>query len=131
MSSKYGEKLDKFYKSARWKRCRNDFFMRKKAQCEICGKAGYIVHHIIELDDQNVDDPFISLNQDNLMVVCSSCHNILHGIVDGNVEGKKPTMVVFDQKTGEAKVIDLSKYKTKEARMRRAIEERKLKDDYH
>lgn len=43
--------------------------------CEHCGGAGYIVDHIEELNANNIDDPEITLNHDNLQYLCLPCHN--------------------------------------------------------
>ena len=36
------------------------------------------VHHIIELTPENINDPSIALNPDNLISLCKSCHSIRH-----------------------------------------------------
>lgn len=51
--------------------------------CEHCGKPitrayDCIGHHIIELNDRNVNDVGISLNPDNIMLVHHRCHNRIH-----------------------------------------------------
>ncbi len=51
--------------------------------CEVCHKLIHkkyqaIGHHKIELNMMNVNDPSISLNLDNLMLVCHKCHNDIH-----------------------------------------------------
>ena len=51
--------------------------------CEHCGKpivAKYdcIGHHVIELNDNNVNDINISLNPNNIMLVHHRCHNKIH-----------------------------------------------------
>ena len=51
--------------------------------CEICLqrgiiKTGEIVHHKVELTPENIGDPAITLNPDNLMLVCRSCHEDIH-----------------------------------------------------
>lgn len=51
--------------------------------CEHCGKPivkayDCIGHHMIELNDENVNDAGISLNPDNIMLVHHKCHNIIH-----------------------------------------------------
>lgn len=47
-------------------------------KCSLCGGRADQVHHIIPLTDENVTNPEISLNQENLMPVCLDCHNQLH-----------------------------------------------------
>lgn len=41
-------------------------------------RAGCIVHHKTELTPRNIDDPMITLNEDNLETVCRTCHAIIH-----------------------------------------------------
>lgn len=77
------KKLVSFYKSAAWKNCRDSFFKTRGGLCERCLKkniirAGKIVHHRIYLNSKNVDDPKISLNFDNLELLCQDCHNKEH-----------------------------------------------------
>lgn len=43
------------------------------------GKPSKKVRHIVNLTPENVSDPNISLNQDNLMLLCTERHNKLHG----------------------------------------------------
>lgn len=44
---------------------------------------GEIVHHIIELTPENINDPSVSLNFDNLRLVCRRCHAEAHGARKG------------------------------------------------
>lgn len=51
--------------------------------CEHCGKPivhkyDCIGHHVIELDEDNVNDANIALNPDNIMLVHHRCHNKIH-----------------------------------------------------
>ena len=41
------------------------------------------VHHIVHLTNDNVDDPNISINLDNLILLCKECHNKIHGRFEG------------------------------------------------
>lgn len=54
---------------------------------------GKIVHHKIYLTPYNINDPYITLNHNNLEYVCQSCHNDEHHGDDG------PTMqgLMFDE----------------------------------
>lgn len=36
---------------------------------------GYICDHIIEINIDNINDPDITLNHDNLQYLCLACHN--------------------------------------------------------
>jgi hypothetical protein len=58
--------------------------------CEHCGrpitrKYDVIGHHVIELTEENYADANISLNPDNIKLVCHKCHNIIHNkLYSGN-----------------------------------------------
>lgn len=59
--------------------------------CVRCGKPGEIVHHKIYLTPENIGNPDISLNPDNLETLCRDCHALEH-------EGQSPTApgLMFD-----------------------------------
>lgn len=69
-----------FYKSVAWRRARKAFIDYRLSidggLCEVCKvEPGLIVHHKIWLDDINCNDPDISLNPNNFMYECQTCHN--------------------------------------------------------
>lgn len=70
-----------FYKSRPWLRARQAYIDKRMAIdggiCEKCHEEpGKIVHHYKTwLDDINCNDPEISLNEDNFMYECQTCHN--------------------------------------------------------
>lgn len=69
-----------FYKSQAWRRTRNAYIKYRISIdggiCEVCGRElGLIVHHKIWLNDENCNDPTISLNFNNLRYECQTCHN--------------------------------------------------------
>jgi 5-methylcytosine-specific restriction endonuclease McrA len=73
----------KFYASKRWKQCRSTYKQLVNGLCERClrkGKynAGEEVHHKIWLTPNNINDPNITLNFDNLELLCASCHTYEH-----------------------------------------------------
>ncbi len=68
-----------FYKSKAWRQCRKAFFKSRFGLCERCGNPGVIVHHKIVLHPSNIGDPNITLNWDNLELLCLECHNRAHG----------------------------------------------------
>jgi len=72
------KRLD-FYNSRRWRKTSKYIKTIKYGICEKCGGVGTEVHHIIHLNDANIDDYNISLNPDNLMLLCVPCHNKIHG----------------------------------------------------
>lgn len=75
---------EKFYKSAAWKRVRDAAIRRDAYLCVDCMKKNKLmpaeeVHHIIELTPDNIHDPKIALNLDNLVSLCKECHAARHG----------------------------------------------------
>ena len=72
-----------FYKSQAWKDTRNAYAKSKGNLCEVClakgiYRSGEIVHHKIHLSPENIADPSVSLNWDNLQLVCRDCHAMAH-----------------------------------------------------
>lgn len=47
--------------------------------CERCGGAARIVHHKKHITPQNIHDPAVTLDWDNLEALCHLCHNAAHG----------------------------------------------------
>lgn len=78
MPSKYGADLDAFYHSKKWQRVSAAYMSSKNYICERCGKPAVICHHKKHLNAQNVHDPEIALNFDNLEALCIECHNAEH-----------------------------------------------------
>lgn len=46
--------------------------------CVKCGGAGQEVHHKKYLTPNNINDPNITLNMDNLITLCRECHHKEH-----------------------------------------------------
>lgn len=68
----------RFYKSKAWVKCREAYIAQRYGLCERCGAPGKIVHHKIYLTPDNINDPNISLNHENLELLCQDCHNREH-----------------------------------------------------
>lgn len=73
----------KFYNSKAWKQCREGYIESVNGLCERClarGKMrpGKILHHIKYLTPTNINDPYVTLNWDNLEYLCQECHNEEH-----------------------------------------------------
>lgn len=69
-----------FYGSKRWKKCREAYIAHRKSidggLCESCHDSpGYIVHHKVEIQPWNINNPDVTLNFDNLKYDCHICHN--------------------------------------------------------
>lgn len=68
-----------FYQSKSWKEIRNYVFHQVDfGLCRRCGEPGEIVHHKVYLTPQNINNPAISLNIDNLEALCRTCHALEH-----------------------------------------------------
>ena len=72
-----------FYKSAAWLRCRDSYIRSVGGLCERCYakgliRAGVIVHHKCYISPENINDPTVTLNYDNLELLCQECHNNEH-----------------------------------------------------
>ena len=70
--------LHNFYKSPAWLAARELKIVSVNSLCERCGQLGIEVHHKERLTVENVNDSSVSLNQDNLELLCRECHNQEH-----------------------------------------------------
>lgn len=81
-----------FYNSPAWKACRAEYKKHVGGVCERCermgiyGVVGEIVHHKIRLNADNIINPSITLNFDNLELLCRNCHALEH---EHDVYGKR------------------------------------------
>ena len=82
------ENTQQFYKSKTWESFRKIIIEQRTdadgfIKCAICGKPilkkyDLIIHHKIELTDNNINDFTISLNPDLVECVHFKCHNKIH-----------------------------------------------------
>ena len=77
-----------FYKTAAWVAVRNEYARRAGHLCERCMsrgliRPGEIVHHKIFLDESNINNPEVTLNMDNLELLCRECHAEIHDKAKG------------------------------------------------
>lgn len=77
------DEIKGFYKTAAWLKCRDGYIKHVGGLCERCLARGlivpgYIVHHKCYLNAENITDPSITLNWDNLEYLCHECHNQEH-----------------------------------------------------
>lgn len=92
--------LSTFYKSRTWQNFRERVIFNRTREdglvyCELCGKPiinKIVCHHIEELTEWNVNDPNISLNEDNISLLHIDCHNKLHDRFQPN---KKEIILVY------------------------------------
>lgn len=85
-----------FYKSKAWTKCRASYIAKRVSidggMCEVCKEEqGYIVHHKIILNKNNINDPDVALNHDCLEYVCKKCHDNKEGHFDKCKKKSKAT----------------------------------------
>lgn len=98
-----------FYTGSKWKKCREAYIAERNAidggLCEECGELpGYIVHHILSLNEVNISDPDIALNFKNLKYVCKICHDKFDGHFLNNNQKNKVNLskrVLFFDESGD------------------------------
>lgn len=88
-----------FYKSKAWVQCRIGYMLSQNYICERCGDTAKICHHKEHLTPANINDPYITLNWDNLESVCQECHNLEHHKTKATVTG-----TVFDSNGNLVKI---------------------------
>lgn len=66
------------YNGARWKNTKNSYLASVNYICERCGAAAKVVHHKHYINPNNVTNPNILYNWDNLEALCQDCHNKEH-----------------------------------------------------
>lgn len=80
------DKLHQFYCRKDWRDLSYNIKIDRGGKCERCGFIAttkeewekLIAHHTIELTEENVDDPKISLNPNLIEITCLDCHNKEH-----------------------------------------------------
>lgn len=80
--------LSNFYKSDRWQQLTRIIRLDRTDKdghiiCAYCGEPivkayDCICHHVIPLNENNVNDAEIALNPDNILLVHHKCHNRIH-----------------------------------------------------
>ena len=85
-----------FYNSKRWQACRASYIGKRMSidggRCERCVEKfnngeitegeiqqGFILHHKIILTKENINNPCVTLNEENLQYVCKDCHDEFEG----------------------------------------------------
>ena len=73
-----------FYNSKKWKDARKAYVDNRiridGGMCEKCkNKPGVELHHIEHLTPVNINDPDITINPENLMLLCKDCYSMGYG----------------------------------------------------
>lgn len=92
--------LQRFYASKKWTSLRNRLVVERGGICERCGElisdtSQAIGHHKIELTPSNYRNPSISLNPDNVEILCWSCHSKEHASRPREIARVKPRKQVY------------------------------------
>lgn len=74
---------EKFYSSQAWRDLRAYCMKRDAYLCQDCIKRAIVtpaeeVHHIRPITSTNITNPAITLNPDNCISLCKSCHQRRH-----------------------------------------------------
>lgn len=67
-----------FYDSEEWAGVRKAALIRDGYLCVKCGNPAEEVHHIIHLTPENIGDPKVTMNLDNVISLCRDCHFAQH-----------------------------------------------------
>ena len=73
-----------FYEGKAWRDCQKLYMKKANHLCERCLAKGIyeparIVHHKVHLTEETIGNPELMYGFDNLMAVCTACHNEIHG----------------------------------------------------
>ena len=108
--------IRQFYNSREWRTVAKTYAKSKNLLCERCLKKGLVVpyeevHHKTRLTVQNINDPSIAFNFNNLECLCRNCHEAEHredakkrATLKKNYTGKElpeRKRFIVDQTTGE------------------------------
>ena len=77
------------YQSKSWEQTRGSVYNREHGLCQLCGGPGLIVHHVLWLTPNNINDSTVTLSQSNLVLVCLHCHNLIHMNAESLEQGLK------------------------------------------
>ena len=80
----FAAEYERFMASRTWRKCRKAYAASKQGLCEDCREQGILtpgaeVHHMIKLTARNLNDASVSLNWDNLRLLCKPCHEKREG----------------------------------------------------
>lgn len=78
------EAAKKFYDSTTWRECRKAYIKAARGLCERCLANGLyvpgeVVHHKTYINAENITDPQVLTDFNNLELLCRKCHEQEHG----------------------------------------------------
>ena len=92
--------LQRFYASKRWRGLRDMLVVERHGRCDRCGKdcsddtSQLIAHHKEHLTDDNLKDPNVAVNPDNIEILCAHCHAIQHR-ERGFISKRKEVFIIY------------------------------------
>lgn len=98
------DKIHQFYCRKPWRDLSYILKLERGGKCNRCDfqviniedYKYLIAHHTIELTEENVDDPDISLNPELIEIICHRCHNKEHNRFQGGyIRKEKKVYVVY------------------------------------
>lgn len=96
----HSPELQRFYGSRQWRELRDMLVVAHQGKCDRCGKDystdkyQLIAHHKEHLTDDNLKDPAIALNPDNIEILCAHCHALQHS-ERGYIQKRKQVFIVY------------------------------------
>ena len=75
-----------FYNSMAWQIVRGQVLRRDLFTCAYCYGRANEVHHKNSLTSENINDPLIALNPDNLISLCHDCHTKITAGITGDID---------------------------------------------
>lgn len=102
--------IKSFYASETWINLRLQLINERGNKCERCKKRiadskELIGHHIKELTPENVMDHMISLNPDNIEIICFDCHNKEHKRFGYSGSGRQVYLVYGPPMSGKKTLV--------------------------
>lgn len=95
------EFANSLYNSKKWQNCREAYKKYRKGLCELCLEQGIItpgeiVHHKRHVTAKTIDDPNITLQWDNLQLLCREHHAKVHE-PDRKTKKRERCRYIFDE----------------------------------
>ena len=92
------DKLHQFYCSKPWTDLSFRLKIERDGKCQRCGTVPddfslLIGHHKVELTEENISNPAISLNPEHIEIICLDCHNKEHRRF--GYQGQKKVYIVY------------------------------------
>lgn len=92
--------LQRFYASKQWRGLREWLIVERHGVCDHCGKdfstdtSQLIAHHKEHLTDDNLKDPNVALDPQNIEILCAHCHALEHR-EKGFIKKRKQVFIVY------------------------------------